>query len=76
MLKWRYNTKGILPDFVGTSDNPSKTVSQIINEYIGNNKEQFKYTEKDFRSLFLLNHQIVKIYMRNSNEKEIIISQN
>ena len=62
LLKWRYNTKGILPDFVGTSDNPSKTVSQIINEYIGNNKEQFKYTEKDFRSLF---------FIKSSNSKDI-----
>lgn len=49
-IKWEYNTRGILPDFTGDEDNPSKEISQIINKYL--DKIEFKYTEKEFRALF------------------------
>lgn len=54
-IKWKYNTRGILPDFAGDEDNPSKVISQIINKYLKKDKIELKYTEKEFRSLFSIN---------------------
>lgn len=54
-IKWKYNTKGILPNFIGTDESPYRTIFKIVNKFLERNKAQVKYTQKEFNDIFNVN---------------------
>lgn len=50
-IKWKYNTKGILPDIIGKDESPYRTIFNIVSKF-GSNKEKVKYTQKEVNDIF------------------------
>lgn len=54
-IKWKYNTKGILPDFVGADESPYRTILKILRNYLKKDEDQVKYTQKEYNDIFNIN---------------------